>query len=269
MATPIGNAADISLRALDVLRAVDIVACEDKRVTGRLFAGHGIDARLVAYHDNNATRVRPGLIRRLENGESVALVTDAGTPLVSDPGYRLVGACIDAGIAVTALPGASAVLAALVVAGLPTDRFLFAGFLPPRAAARRRALAEVATVPASLVFMEAARRLPAALADMADVLGARPAAVTRELTKRFEEARRASLAELARHYADAGPPKGEVTIVVAPPGVNPEPDADAIDALLRTALGEASVRDAAARVAAATGLPRRRLYTRALELARR
>ena len=266
MATPIGNAADITLRALDVLRAADVVACEDTRLTRRLLAIHGIEARLAPYHDHNAARAGPGLIRRLKNGEIVALVSDAGTPLVSDPGYRLVRACIDQGIPVTPLPGASAVLAALVVSGLPTDRFLFAGFLPPRAGARRRALAELAAVPASLVFMVPARRLPAALADMAEVLGARPAAaVARELTKTFEEARRASLAELARHYASAGPPKGEVTVVVAPPEA-PAPDPGRLDRLLREALEGASVRDAAAEVAAATGVARRRLYARALEL---
>jgi 16S rRNA (cytidine1402-2'-O)-methyltransferase len=245
------------------------VACEDSRVTGRLLARHGIKTKLVSYHDHNAVRARPAIMKRLKDGESVALVSDAGTPLVSDPGYRLVEACIEDGIAVTAVPGASAVLAALMVAGLPTDRFLFAGFLPNRQTARRRALAEVAAVPASLVFMESARRLAASLADMADVLGARPAAVTRELTKLYEEARRGDLAALAAHYAEAGAPKGEVTIVVAPPPPAEPPDDEAVDRLLEEALADVSVRDAAARVAAATGLKRRDLYARALDLTRR
>ena len=269
VATPIGNAADISLRALDTLAQVDAVACEDSRVTGRLLVRHGVSAKLIPYHDHNAARTRPALMKRLKNGESVALVSDAGTPLVSDPGYRLVRACIDEGIPVTAVPGPSAVLTALMIAGLPTDRFLFAGFLPNRRAARRRALADVAEVSASLVFMESARRLPASLTDMVDILGSRSAAVTRELTKMFEEVRRDDLAALAAHYADAGSPKGEVTIVVAPPMPAAAPDAAEVDRLLRQALAGASVRDAATRVAQETGLKRRDLYARALDLDRR
>lgn len=256
------------MRALDILARVDAVACEDSRVTGRLLARHGVSAKLIPYHDHNAARARPALMKRLKNGESVALVSDAGTPLVSDPGYRLVRACIDDGIPVTAVPGPSAVLTSLMVAGLPTDRFLFAGFLPNRGAARRRALTDVAEVPASLVFMESARRLPASLADMADILGSRSAAVTREMTKMFEEVRRDDLAALAAHYREAGSPKGEVTIVVAPPLPAGPPDAAEVDRLLAQALAEASVRDAATRVAQATGLKRRDLYARALDLDR-
>ena len=267
VATPIGNLGDITLRALDILRDADVIACEDSRVTGRLLARYGVETPLLPYHDHNAEKVRPGLIKRLQKGDSVALVSDAGTPLISDPGYRLVRACAEAGIPVTTAPGPSSVLAALTLSGLPTNRFLFIGFLPPRTTARRKALAAVAEVPASLVVMESAKRLAAALDDMARVLGPREAAVMREMTKMYEEARRAPLADLARHYQEAGPPKGEVTIVIAPPtGKAPVSDPE-LDRLLRPALAEGSVRDAAARVAAATGLSRRRVYARALVLA--
>ncbi len=197
----------------------------------------------------------------------MALVSDAGTPLVADPGYRLAVEAIAAGHGVTAVPGASALLAALAVAGLPSDRFLFAGFLAPRRAARRRTLGELAAVPATLIFYESPHRLAASLADMADLLGDRPAAVCRELTKRFEETRRASLGELAAHYATAPEPKGEIVVVAGPPLAAP-PEAAALDAALDAALAGGSVRDAAAEVAAALGLPRREVYARALELAR-
>ena len=268
VATPIGNLADISLRALDVLAKVDLIACEDTRTTRKLLAAHGIAARLTAYHDHNAARVRPKLMARLECGEAVALVSDAGTPLISDPGYKLVAAAAEANVTVTAVPGASAGLAALTVSGLPSDRFLFAGFLPNKSGARRRALAELAPVPASLVIYESARRLPAALADMAEVLGPRPAAVARELTKLHEEVRRGTLAALAEHYQAAGPPKGEVVVVIGPPGPDAAtaPDAEALDARLRAAFRHASLRDAVAAVAEASGLPRRQVYARALEL---
>lgn len=267
MATPIGNAADITLRALEVLKTANVIACEDTRVTAKLLALHNIDTKLTPYHEHNAEKARPALIKRLEKGETVALVSDAGTPLVSDPGYKLVRACQDKGLPVTALPGPSSVLAALVLSGLPSDRFLFAGFLPTKAGARRKVLAELAPVPSTLVLMESAKRLTSALADMAEVLGgSREAAVTRELTKMYEEVRRGPLAELVAHYRECGPPKGEVTLVVAPPGPDAEPDAEAVDRLLTEALAEGSVRDAADRVSAATGLPRRRLYNRALEL---
>ncbi len=268
VATPIGNAADITLRALEVLAGVDVIACEDTRVTSKLLAIHGIATSLTPYHEHNAARARPSLIKRLKCGQTVALVSDAGTPLVSDPGYKLVRACLDAGISVTAVPGPSAALTALMVSGLPTDRFLFAGFLPPRQAARRRALAELAAVPASLVFMESTRRLAAALADMAAVLGERETAVARELTKMFEDVRRGTPAALAAHYRDAGPPKGEVTLVVAPPAGDPSLGDDEMDRRLALAMAEGSVRDAVARVAAETGLAKRRLYARALELGR-
>ncbi len=269
VATPIGNAEDITLRALATLRAVDVIACEDTRVTAKLLARHGIERPLVAYHDHNAERMRPLLLERLRRGEAVALVSDAGTPLVSDPGFKLVRAALAEGLSVTAVPGPSAPLAALLLSGLPSDRFLFAGFLPPKAAARRTALAELATVKASLVFFESAPRLAGALADMAAVLGPRSAAVARELTKLYEEVRRGGLAELAAHYRGEGPPRGELVVVVAPPEAAPAPEGEALDRQIEAALAAMSVKDASAVVAAATGLPRREVYARALVLAGR
>ncbi len=222
-------------------------------------------AQTFPYHEHNAEKIRPKLLARLGAGASVALVSDAGTPLVSDPGYKLVREAVAAGIAVYAIPGPSAGIAALVSAGLPTDRFLFAGFPPPRQAARIGVFRELSRVPASLVFFESARRLAASLADMAGVFGSRQAAVARELTKLHEEVRRDTLEGLARHYGEAGPPKGEVVIVVAPPAPDAAP-AD-IDALLQDALARMSLRDAAAAVSEATGTPRREVYARALALA--
>jgi 16S rRNA (cytidine1402-2'-O)-methyltransferase len=272
VATPIGNARDITLRALAVLASADLVAAEDTRTTRRLLDIHGVrrDGRsLVPYHDHNGAAQRPRLIAALAEGRSVALVSDAGTPLVSDPGYRLVAEAAAAGHPVTAVPGASALLAALAVAGLPTDRFLFAGFLPPRSAARRRTLADLAAVPATLVFYESPRRLAACLADAAAVLGeTRPGAVCRELTKRFEETRRAPLGSLAAHYAAVPAPKGEVVLLAGPPGDAPTASEETLDSALAAALAARSVKDAAAEVAAALGLPRRQVYARALELAR-
>lgn len=265
VATPIGNAQDITVRALDVLRAVDVIACEDTRVTAKLLAIHGIRRPLAACHDHNEAQAAPALVARIRSGERVALVSDAGTPLVSDPGFRLIGACIAAGLAVVPVPGASAVLAALSVAGLPAERFFFQGFLPARTTARRKAIAELALVPATLVVLEAPHRLAAALADLAAGLGARPAAVTRELTKLFEEVRRGTLEELAHHYRDQPAVKGEVTLVIAPP-LPKVADADHALALLGEALKTASARDAARAVAAATGLSRRTLYQDALRL---
>ena len=268
VATPIGNASDITLRALAILESAAVIACEDTRVTRKLLARHGVATPLTIYHDHNAERVRPALMKRLKNGDTVALVSDAGTPLVSDPGYKLVRACIEAGVPVTALPGPSAPLAALVVSGLPTDRFLFVGFLPSRTPARRKVLAELKDVSASLIVMESVRRLAVTLTDMHAVLGARPAAVARELTKAFEEVRRGTLETLARHYHDRGPPKGEVVVVVGPPE-DAERVADAdVDALLEAALGRTSVRDAVAEVASATGRRRAEVYTRALAIER-
>lgn len=266
VATPIGNIRDVTLRALDVLASADILACEDTRVTAKLLRLYGISAaQTFPYHEHNAEKIRPKLLARLRAGASVALVSDAGTPLVSDPGYKLVREAVASDVAVHAIPGPSAGIAALVSAGLPTDRFLFAGFAPHRQAARIRVFKDLSRVPASLVFFESARRLAASLADMASVFGPRQAAVARELTKLHEEVRRDTLEALARHYGEAGPPKGEVVIVVAPPAPDAAP-AD-IDSLLRDALARMSLRDAAAAVSEATGAPRRDVYARALELA--
>jgi len=268
VATPIGNLGDITLRALEVLRGVDLIACEDTRVTATLARRFELTADRLPYHDHNAETMRPKLLARLQAGASVALVSDAGTPLVSDPGLKLVQAAIEAGIPVTAIPGASAMLAALMVAGLPTDRFLFAGFLPAKQGQRRQALGELARVPASLVFFETAPRLAEALADMASVLGDRPAAVARELTKIHEEVRRGSLAGLATHYGAGEPPRGEIVLVVGPPAADvQEISPEALDARIGDALQTQSVRAASAAVAAETGLPRRQVYARALALA--
>ena len=268
VATPIGNLQDITLRALDTLRGADVVACEDTRVTGKLLAHYGISVPTVAYHEHNAAKVRPGLLQRLAVGQRVALVSDAGSPLISDPGYRLVQEAAAAGLPVTVAPGASAVLAGLQLSGLPTDRFFFAGFLPPKSGARRKALGELATVPSTLIFFESGPRLATSLADMADMLGDRPAAVARELTKLYEELRRESLGALATHYADAGPPKGEIVVVVGPPAPAEAVSDAEVDAQLEAALADQSVRDAAAAVAEATGRARRDVYQRALALSR-
>jgi 16S rRNA (cytidine1402-2'-O)-methyltransferase len=269
VATPIGNLADITLRALDVLTGADVIACEDTRVTGRLLQHYGIRGELFRYDDHSGEAARAALLARLRQGARVALVSDAGTPLVSDPGYKLLRAAAGEGIAVHPVPGASAVLAALQVSALPPDRFLFAGFLPAKASARREAAAALAAVPATLVWFEAGPRLAAALADLAAALGPRPAAVARELTKLFEEVRRGTLAELAAHYRDAPPPKGEIVLVVGPPAAEAAADDEALAGMLDRALGTMSVRDAAAAVAAASGRPRKDVYRLALARAGR
>jgi 16S rRNA (cytidine1402-2'-O)-methyltransferase len=267
LATPIGNARDITLRALDTLRAADVIVCEDTRVTSKLLSIHAISKPLFAYHEHNADRAGAAIIKRLKKGQSVALVSDAGTPLISDPGFRLVRACADEGIFVTHLPGPSSVLTALVLAGLPTDRFFFNGFLATKSGKRRTELEGLKTIPATLVFLESPKRLAKSLGDMAAVLGNRDAAIARELTKKFEEVRRATLAELAAHYTAAGAPKGEITIVVAPPleGAG-EASSEDIDRLLSKALETLSLKDAVAAVSAATGAVRRDVYARALAL---
>ena len=268
VATPIGNLRDITLRALDTLRAADTIACEDTRVTRKLLTAHGIAGRLTAYHDHNAAAAGPVLIERVEAGAVVALVSDAGTPLISDPGFRLVGEANARGVPVTVLPGASAPLAALVLSGLPADRFHFAGFPPPRQAARRRFLRSLADIDATLVLLESPRRLAASLVDMNEVLGPRPAAVARELTKLHEEVVRDDLRSLAARYAAGGPPRGEIVAVIGPPEAPGAADEAEIDARLGEALATMSVRDAAALVAEATDAPRRTVYRRALALSR-
>jgi len=267
VATPIGNLRDITLRALEVLRAADLVLCEDTRVTLKLLDRHNLSPKLFAYHDHNAASVRPRVLEELAKGSAVALVSDAGTPLVSDPGFKLVEATIAAGHRIFPIPGASAALAALVSAGLPSDRFFFEGFLPPKSGARKTRLAELRAIPATLIFYESGPRLADSLLDMSATLGARNAAVCRELTKAFEEVRRGSLAELASHYEKAGPPKGEIVVVVSPPGDEaPLDDAD-IDSKIKAALKKLSLKDASAAIAAETGLPRKEIYARALALA--
>ena|ERR1700733_11836559 len=265
VATPIGNARDITLRALDVLRACDVVAAEDTRVTSRLFAIHGISRPLVPYNDHNAAEARPRLIARLKRGERVALVSDAGTPLVSDPGFKLVREAIAAGIGVEAIPGSSAVLAALTVSGLPTNRFLFAGFLPPKGGERRTALTKLKTLEATLIFFEAPQRLAESLADMLTVLGPRPAMVGRELTKLHEEHRHGDIASLAEAYAKEHQPKGEIAIVIGPP-LEAATDYSKADKALEGALEFMPVRAAADLVAEVLDLPRGALYKRALAI---
>jgi 16S rRNA (cytidine1402-2'-O)-methyltransferase len=269
VATPIGNMRDITLRALDVLRAADLIAAEDTRVFAKLASHHGIAVPTVSYSDATQDASEPRLLRALGEGKRVALVSDAGMPLISDPGYRLVRAALAAGHAVSAVPGASAVPMALALAGLPTDRFFFAGFLPAKSIERRRAIAEASAVPATLVFFEAPHRLAASLADLAELLGDRPAAVARELTKLFEEVRRAPLPELAAHYAAQPDVRGEIVLVIGPPGETAAPSEEAIDAALRQVIDSVSVKDAAAEIAARFGLRRRDVYARALELKRK
>ena len=268
VATPIGNLRDISFRALATLAAADAVVAEDTRVTKTLLAHYGIATPLVTYHEHNAAVMRPHLIARLESGAALALVSDAGTPLVSDPGFKLVTDAVAAGINVVSVPGASAVLAALVVAGLPTDRFFFEGFLPPRSAARRQRIAELSTIPGTLVFFESPRRVAEVLVDLHAVLGARDAAIARELTKHYETVRRGTLAELAEALSGEDPPRGEIVLLVGPPkegvaGIT----AEDLDGKLRKALETLSVKDATAVVAAETGQPRRQVYARAVEIA--
>lgn len=267
VATPIGNLGDISLRALATLAAADIIACEDTRVTRKLTERYGIAAPLTAYHEHNSDEALPKILSRLAAGQAVALVSDAGTPLVSDPGYRLVRAAVEAGHNVTAVPGASSVLAALSLAGLPTDRFFFEGFLPPKQAARQKRIAELAIIPATLVLFETGPRVEASLADLAAGLGPRQASLCRELTKLHEEIRRGDLVTLAHDYAEGAETRGEIVIVIAPPAEEETADAD-IDAMLRDALTRTSVKDAVSEVASATGRARREVYQRALELAR-
>ncbi len=265
VATPIGNMGDITFRAVEVLRAADVVACEDTRVSGKLMTRLGLHRPLLPYHEHNAAQAGPGLLARLRQGQVVALISDAGAPLVSDPGWRLVQDCRDQGIAVTAIPGPSAVITALQLSGLPADRFLFAGFLPPKSTARRQALRLVAQVPATLLFFESPNRLVESLADMAVVLGDRSAAVCRELTKLHEEIVPAVLSQLVERFT-ATPARGEIVVVVGPP-VQDQDDGINIDDRLRQAVADgASVKDAAALVAAETGHPRREIYARALKL---
>jgi len=271
VATPIGNLADISLRALDVLRDADLVLCEDTRTTGHLLTHFGITARTSPLHDHNEQGRIPALLETLRGGARVALVSDAGMPLLSDPGFRLVRAALADDVPVSAVPGPNAAVMALVLSGLPPQPFLFLGFPPPRQAARLAAFgrlraAERAGLSATLLWHEAPHRLAESLADLAAQFGDRPAAVARELTKRFEEVRRGALSDLATHYA-ATPARGEITVAVGPPSAD-DGDAEQLDDQLRQALAQHSLKDAAALVSTATGLPRKTVYARALALAR-
>lgn len=265
VATPIGNLGDITLRALEVLKRADLIACEDTRVTAKLLARYGINARTTSYHDHNEDEKLLQLLAELQAGKIVALVSDAGTPLISDPGYRLVKEAAALGIKVIPIPGASSVMAALCASGLPSNRFLFVGFLPPKAVAKAKVITGLADVPVTTVFFESNHRLSATLAALAEGFGIRDAVIARELTKLHEELRRGTLQELAAHYAEAGEPKGEVVIVVAPSAEKLEAAYDT-DELLREKLETLSVKDAAAEVAKITGLPRQELYAKALKL---
>ena len=263
VATPIGNLGDITLRAAEILRGVAAVACEDTRVTGKLLYHLGLKKKMIRYDDHASEETRTHILA-LSAESPIALVSDAGTPLISDPGYRLVRLAREAGIAVTSLPGASAVIVALTLSGLPSDRFLFAGFLPGKDKARRDMLTELATVPATLAFYDTAPRLGATLAALAEVLPGREVAVARELTKKFEECRSGSAEELAAHYS-ANPPRGEIVLLVAPP-LEAEPESFDIDTLLKTELASSKASQAAGTVAKRTGLDRKTIYARALEL---
>ena len=269
VSTPIGNLGDMTIRGLEILRQADLILCEDTRTTARLLGLHSITTRTEALHDHNEEQRIPGLIERLRRGALIALVSDAGTPLVSDPGYRLARAAIAEGLPVTATPGANAALLALTLSGLPPHPFLFLGFPPPRESARQAHFtqlraAEQAGLSATMIWYEAPHRLAEMLADLALIFGPREAAVARELTKRFEEIRRAPLDALAAHYAHHAP-RGEIVVLIgpAPDEVRSETD---IDALLTAALESMSVKDAAAAVAAATGVAKKQLYARAIQL---
>lgn len=264
VATPIGNLGDITKRALEVLEAADIIACEDTRITHRLLDAYGVKASMLAYNDGNGEKVRPQLLQRLEEGASLALVSDAGTPLISDPGYKLVRESAERGIRITTLPGASSVMAALTLSGLPTNRFLFEGFLPVKTQGRKEALAVLKGIPATLVFFERGSRVGATLADMLEVFGDREAAVVREITKSFEEAVRGRLSELTERFTKEEA-RGEIVIVVGPP-LETDASPEELDKTLRTLLKDHSVKDASALAATALGLPKKQVYQRALEL---
>ncbi|HEY0848673.1 MAG TPA: 16S rRNA (cytidine(1402)-2'-O)-methyltransferase [Bradyrhizobium sp.] len=268
VATPIGNLSDITLRALETLAGADLIACEDTRITHRLTERYVISAPLTPYHEHNAATARPKILEKLAQGASIALVSDAGTPLISDPGFKLVREACAAGHRVIAVPGPSSVLTALSVAALPTDRFFFEGFLPSKQTARRARLAELARIEATLVVFESGNRVQGTLADLAEIMGGREAAICRELTKLHEEITRAPIAELAAG-ADRLETRGEFVLVIGPPpagaGVMAE---DELDNVLRSSLKQGSVKDAVAQAVEVSGRPRREVYTRALELAK-
>ncbi|MBL0941117.1 MAG: 16S rRNA (cytidine(1402)-2'-O)-methyltransferase [Alphaproteobacteria bacterium] len=263
VSTPIGNAEDITLRALSVLKEADLIACEDTRVTSKLLAIHQIHTPLISYHDHNAEQVRPRIIEALKQGQSIALVSDAGTPLISDPGYKLVRNCVEEGLHVVCVPGPCSVLAALTLSALPTHSFYFAGFAPAKSKARQVFFSDLLGVPGTLIFFESARRLSDSLTDMMTVFGNRQAVVARELTKKFEEIRKDQLQGLINFYATHGAPKGEIVVLLDAGGPQPRKDQD-LDELLKIVLEQKSLRDAVELVATTTGVSRRRIYERAL-----
>src|ERR1700761_200057 len=267
VATPIGNLGDITLRALETLAGVDIIACEDTRITRRLTERYGITALLKPYHEHNAVLARPKILERLAQGASIALVSDAGTPLISDPGFKLVREVCAAGFAVIALPGPSSVLTALSVAALPTDRFFFEGFLPPKEIARRTRLAELARIDATLVMFDSGSRIQDTLADLAAIMGDRHAAICREMTKLHEDIRRGPVAELARSAATLET-RGEFVLVVGPPAGAAIISEAELDEMLLASLKRDSVKDAVAHAVELSGRPRREIYARALELSK-
>jgi 16S rRNA (cytidine1402-2'-O)-methyltransferase len=268
VATPIGNLGDITLRALETLAAVDIIACEDTRITRRLTERYAISALLKPYHEHNAALARPKILERLAQGASIALVSDAGTPLISDPGFKLVREVCAAGFQVIALPGPSSVLTALAVAALPTDRFFFEGFLPPKQTARRARLTELSRIDATLVMFESGNRVQDTLADLAGIMGDRDAAICREMTKLHEEVKRGPVLQLA-HSADTLETRGEFVLVIGPPAGTTIMAADELDELLLNSLRHDSVKDAVAHAVELSGRPRREIYARALELSKR
>jgi 16S rRNA (cytidine1402-2'-O)-methyltransferase len=259
VATPIGNLKDITLRALETLKDSHVIACEDTRVSRKLLSAYSIDKPLISYHDHNADQMRPVILDKIASGQAVALISDAGTPLISDPGYKLVRQCYEAQLPVTFLPGPSAVIAGLVLSGMPTDRFLFAGF------ADKKTYPELSQLAITLIFFESAKRLRATLKDMSRHFPNREVAMVREITKLFEEIRRGSFDELISHYDEMGPPKGEVVLVLSPPSTQHASLKD-VDQLLRQSLETHSIRDACTMVAGTLGIPRKEVYARALEL---
>ncbi len=265
VATPIGNLKDITYRAIDILNLADLIVCEDTRVSAKLLSHYGISKPTLSYNDHNGIERRPKIIEALQHGQRVALVSDAGTPLVSDPGYKLVRDIIELGIHVTTVPGPSSVMSALCLSGLPTDRFLFAGFLSAKVEACRKEIAELSNVPATLVIFESARRLEQVLPLLRDGLGDREAAVVREITKLYEETRRGTLSQLIDYYAKKGEPKGEVVLVLGPP-LPIDESAESIEDQLKLLLEKNSIKEAASILAETTGKPRKELYTLALKL---
>lgn len=259
VATPIGNLSDITLRALEILKNCDLIACEDTRVSQKLLSHYGIHKPLISYHDHNADQRRPQIFDKISNGQSIALISDAGTPLISDPGYKLVRECYEKSLPVTFLPGPSSVIAGLVLSGMPTDRFVFAGFV------QKKTFSELTSLPMTLVFFEASQRLMTTLIDMKASFANRTVSVVREITKLFEEVRRGSFDELIEEYTQKGPPKGEVVLVLSPP-LSTFPSSENIDEILQETLKTHSIRDACTLVSGTLGIPRQHVYQRALLL---